>query len=644
MADFVIKNPTEFDPNLRKLETTDRNHADVFNKEFEQLINNDAFLKAVTELAIEHMRSDAVHVTEQDKQNWSGKAGTAVATQSADGLESAADKRKLDEIAAGAEVNQNAFSNIKVGNVTLSANGKTATFTLEAGANITITADNASKKIVITADKNGGNADTVDGYHAAHFAAADHGHDGRYYTKTESDNLLNQKANSSHSHNGVYYTKDEINAALNGKANASHDHNGTYLPNLSGLASGYVTTGQKAGSILGGHATAEGVGTEANAYTSHAEGNNTTASGTHSHAEGGATTASGSDSHAEGMANTASGTASHVEGIFNDANGDYSHAEGRSNETNGDNSHAEGFGNRANGVDSHVEGINTIASGNYSHAEGNNTIASNDSSHAGGKYNADMTISTTSGHAFVIGKGTSSSARSNAFSVMFNGTVKAAGTITASTAADYAEFFEWLDGNPDKEDRVGHFVTLDGTKIRYANSQDDYILGIISGQPFVLGNGDCDTWNGMYLRDEFNRVIQEPAPKIEMVDVTEEIERKISELDDKTGKVIIKSVKEMVVVGSVEKEVFEEDGTPVYEGTRAKLNPNYDSDQKYISRFDRPEWDAVGMLGVLSVYDDGTCEINGYCKCNDFGIATKAESGYRVIERITENIVKVVFR
>ncbi len=228
MADFAIKNPTEFNPILRKLETTDRNHADVFNKEFEQLINNDAFLKAVADLAVEHMKDNAVHVTNQDKQIWSGKAGTAVATQSADGLESAADKRKLDGIAEKAEVNQNAFSNLKVGNITVSANGKTATFTLEAGSNVSITADNASKKIVITANKDGGNADMVDGYHAAHFAAADHGHDGRYYTKVESDTLLAQKANSSHSHNGVYYTKDEINGALNGKSNTDHTHDTRY--------------------------------------------------------------------------------------------------------------------------------------------------------------------------------------------------------------------------------------------------------------------------------------------------------------------------------------------------------------------------------------------------------------------------------
>lgn len=55
-------------------------------------------------------------------------------------------------------------------------------------------------------------------------------------------------------------------------------------------------------------------------------------------------------------------------------------------------------------------------------------------------------------------------------------------------------------------------------------------------------------------------------------------------------------------------------------------------------------WSAVGMLDVLSVWDDGTCEVNGYCNVSDGGIATKADSGYRIVKRVNENIVKVIFR
>ena len=202
---------------------------------------------------------------------------------------------------------------------------------------------------------------------------------------------------------------------------------------------------------------------------------------------------------------------------------------------------------------------------------------------------------------------------------MFNGTVKAKSTITASTTADYAEFFEWLDGNPNKEDRVGYFVTMDGDKIRIANPDDEYILGIVSGEPFVLGNGDCDVWNGMFLRDEFRRTIYEPAPKIEEI------------LDDEgnpTG----------------EFEEIEE----AFEGIRPKLNPKYDHTQTYISRFDRPEWAPIGMLGVLAVRHDGTAKVNGYVTVADGGIATacdkNAENSYRVIKANSGTVVEIIFR
>ena len=233
-----------------------------------------------------------------------------------------------------------------------------------------------------------------------------------------------------------------------------------------------------------------------------------------------------------------------------------------------------------------AEGHNTTASGNNSHAEGYNTTASNYASHVCGHYNAAMTTggagNNAIGTAFVIGNGTASTALSNAFSVQFSGVVKAKSTITASTTADYAEFFEWLDENPDEEDRVGYFVTLDGDKIRIATNEDDYILGVVSGEPFVLGNGDCDTWNGMFLRDEFRRTIYEPAPK--MVEVLDSEGNPTGEFEEVEGE---------------------------FEGTRPKLNPEYDHTQPYISRFDRKEWAPVGMLGVLAVRHDGTAVVNG---------------------------------
>lgn len=58
---------------------------------------------------------------------------------------------KLDGIQAGAEVNQNAFSNVKVGSTTISADTKTDTLELVAGSNVTLTPDATNDKVTINA-------------------------------------------------------------------------------------------------------------------------------------------------------------------------------------------------------------------------------------------------------------------------------------------------------------------------------------------------------------------------------------------------------------------------------------------------------------------------------------------------------------
>ena len=73
--------------------------------------------------------------------------GTTGATN---GLMTAADKKKLNGIASGAEVNQNAFSNVKVGSTTVAADTKTDTLEIVAGGATTITADSTNDKITIS--------------------------------------------------------------------------------------------------------------------------------------------------------------------------------------------------------------------------------------------------------------------------------------------------------------------------------------------------------------------------------------------------------------------------------------------------------------------------------------------------------------
>lgn len=71
------------------------------------------------------------------------------ASTSTAGFMSAADKTKLDGVATGAEVNQNAFGNVAVGTSTLQADNKRDTLYIAAGSNVSIAADETNDKITI---------------------------------------------------------------------------------------------------------------------------------------------------------------------------------------------------------------------------------------------------------------------------------------------------------------------------------------------------------------------------------------------------------------------------------------------------------------------------------------------------------------
>lgn len=331
----------------------------------------------------------------------------------------------------------------------------------------------------------------------------------------------------------------------------------------------------------------------------HAEGCNTTACGRSSHSEGDTTSAYGIGSHSEGI--------NCVAGIESSNSSNMSaHAEGRNTAATGSASHAEGESTTASGPCSHAEGFHTLARSNYSHAGGYYTTAL-DYQYAIGKFNDPKSGTET---LFSIGNGTDENNRRNAFRVTKSGAVYGTGSFNTS-GADYAELFEWVDGNPDREDRRGLFVTLDGEKIRPAASADDYILGVVSANPSAIGDQQ-EEWSGKYLLDAYGR----------RVTVHKVYEDEMG--TDEEGNEIV--------------------ARPGYETEEWVISPDYDPEKPYIPREDRPEWTAIGLLGKLVVQDDGTCEVDGYCTAGDGGVATKAETGYRVMKRVDERHVKIMVK
>ena len=244
--------------------------------------------------------------------------------------------------------------------------------------------------------------------------------------------------NHEHTHN-EYVTDDEFNSALETIANKEHTHDEyiTKIPDeyitqtelnkvISDLdfdnliITNSISLGRKADTTIGQYSVATG--------------NEVTASGIRSHAEGNYTVASGSSSHAEGSNTEASGNISHAEGYHTTASENYSHA----------------------------EGYYTRASGNTSHAEGSHTIAASASQHIQGKWNIEDAADT---YAHIVGNGEANYARSNAYTLDWDGNAWFAGNVTVgadkkelaiqedvdSVIYDNAELRELITSKADEE-------------------------------------------------------------------------------------------------------------------------------------------------------------------------------------------------
>lgn len=271
----------------------------------------------------------------------------------------------------------------------------------------------------------------------------------------------------------------------------------------------------------------------------------------------------------------------------NIATGKYSMAMGNSTVARGFGSVTMGYSTNANGSYSVATGYETTA-GYCAFAMGINTIAK-DFGLSIGKYCKTPTAANNTavdGDLFVVGNGLTVS-NSNAFRVTSEGNVYGTKAYTAS-GADICHAIEWLDGNPNNEDRRGLFVTLDGDKIRLANTQDTYILGVISANPSLICNAATDDWSKKWETDIFGERV----------------------LDKNKAWILNKDFRE-------------------------------EDNENYVSRLDRKEWATVGHCGILIAVDDGTCEVNSYCMPNDNGVATAAETGYRVMKRLDETHIEI---
>ena len=146
-----------------------------------------------------------------------------------------------------------------------------------------------------------------------------------------------------------------------------------------------------------------------------------------------------------------------------------------------------------------------------------------------GKYNVDSDYNSWGNKkpVFFIGGGSSNNNRATLLAQQGNnGDLCCAGGFANNAGFDFAEYFEWADGNQERKDRIGYMVKLtmdlekdkDGNlltddegnyiqtynKIEFANSFDECIGVTTSTYGFVCDSQVLD-WQGKYVKDEYGR-------------------------------------------------------------------------------------------------------------------------------------------
>ena len=151
---------------------------------------------------------------------------------------------------------------------------------------------------------------------------------------------------------------------------------------------------------------------------------------------------------------------------------------------------------------------------------------------------------------------------------------------------DYAEYFEWEDGNPDNEDRRGYSVVLrTGGKITKATSDDEptNIIGIVSGTSSVIGDAACYDWQGKYEVDEWGTRVTDEVYQLTW---TTEEGKNHSYDEDRVPEGV-------TVPDDVSRRLH----------NRERIRPEYDASHVYIPRDKRKEWCPVGLLGKVRLRD-----------------------------------------
>ena len=179
-------------------------------------------------------------------------------------------------------------------------------------------------------------------------------------------------------------------------------------------------------------------------------------------------------------------------------------------------------------------------------------------------------------------------------------------------ASDYAEYFEWLDGNTSSADRRGMTVILDGEKIRPATDSDDTskIIGVVSANPAVVGDSAWSEWQLAHQKDVYGSWVTEDKEylvwnKFGTFTDTDGVKKTNPQPDindynmASEYQILVSDIEKEKAAGNCPQAAIDQN-LRVTRPSRT-YNPDYDSTRTYEPRSQRKEWDAIGLMGKLVV-------------------------------------------
>jgi hypothetical protein len=198
------------------------------------------------------------------------------------------------------------------------------------------------------------------------------------------------------------------------------------------------------------------------------------------------------------------------------------------------------------------------------------------------------------------GTTTTPAVTNNRFRIDSTGAATMNGALTQNGTADYAEYFEWEDQNPNNEDRTGFFVSLNKDKIKIDNSN---IVGIVSATPCIIGDGAEEFWNQLHKRDIWGREIYQNYSGFTLLNNKKSENNQIYHLGP-DNKIYIEHPSATNAKGTIAENISINDinlKNLIHVLKINVFNENYNPNQEYIPRSERKEWAPIGLLGKLYV-------------------------------------------